>query len=66
VTGVDPDGAALTGGVQPDDLILTINREPITSASGAIRALNRVPSGSTAFLVIVRGDSRVLRRLRKE
>ena len=66
VTGVDPDGAALAGGVQPDDLIVTINREPITSASGAIRELNRVASGSTAFLVIVRGDSRVLRRLRKE
>jgi serine protease Do len=66
VTGVDPNGAALTGGVQPDDLIITVNREPITTAAGAILALNRVPSGSTAFLVIVRGDSRVLRRLRKE
>ncbi len=66
VTGVAPDGAALAGGVQPDDLIVTVNREPITSASGAIRELNRVQSGSTAFLVIVRGDSRVLRRLRKE
>ena len=66
VTAVDPNGAALKGGVRPDDLITTVNREPVNDAAAATRALNQVPSGSTAFLVIVRGDSRVLRRVRKE
>jgi len=66
VAAVDPNGAALTGGVRPDDLIITVNRESVDNAAAAIRALNRVPSGSTAFLVILRDDSRVLRRLRKE
>ena len=66
VTSVDPGGAAQTGGVQPGDLITTVNREPVSTASEAIRELNRVPSGSTAFLLILRGDSQVLRRVRKE
>ena len=66
VTSVDPGGAALTGGVRPGDLITTVNREPVNTASEAIRELNRVASGRTAFLLILRGDSQLLRRVRKE
>ena len=66
VTSVDPGGAALTGGVRPGDLITTVNRAPVNTASEAIRELNQVASGSTAFLLILRGDAQVLRRIRKE
>ena len=66
VASVDPNGTAVTGGVRPGDLITSVNRQPVNTASEAIRALNGVPSGSTAFVLIRRGDSQVLRRVRKE
>ncbi|MEE2638518.1 MAG: trypsin-like peptidase domain-containing protein [Acidobacteriota bacterium] len=66
VTGVEPGGAAQAGGVRPGDLISSVNRNPITTASDAIRELNQVEDGRAAFLVILRGDSEVLLRIRKE
>jgi len=66
VTDVDPNGSALAGGVRPDDLITTVNREPVSTAAEAIRELNRVESGRLAFLLILRGNSQALLRVRKE
>ena len=66
VTGVAPGGAAQTGGVRPGDLITTINREPVSSAAEAIRMLNRMASDRTAFLLVLRGDSQTLLRVRRE
>ncbi|MCH7748515.1 MAG: trypsin-like peptidase domain-containing protein [Acidobacteria bacterium] len=66
VTGVDPNGAALAGGVRPDDLITAVNREPVSTAAEASRELNRIESGRTAFLMILRENSPALLRVRKE
>ena len=66
VTSVDPGGAARTGGVRPGDLITTINREPVGTAAEAIRELNRVSSGSMAYLRILRNGTRAVVRVRKE
>ena len=66
VTGVNSGGAAQGGGVRPGDLITAVNREPVNTAAEAIRELNRVASGRTAFLLILRDDSQVFLRVRKE
>ena len=69
--GADTSGHSVStahkaGGVRPDDLITTVNREPVSTAAEAIRELNRVESGRLAFLLILRGNSQALLRVRKE
>ena len=66
VTNVDAGGSAQSGGVRPGDLITAVNRTPVNTAAEAIRELNRVESGRTAFLLIIRGNSQVFLRVRKE
>ena len=66
VTGVSSGGPAQGGGVRPGDLITAVNREPVNTAAEAIRELNRVASGRTAFLLILRDSSQVFLRVRKE
>ena len=39
VTDVDPSGSAARSGVRPGDIILQVNRKPVTSAAEAVRAL---------------------------
>ena len=53
VTEVDPDSPAARA-LQPGDVILQVNRQPVTSASEASQALRVVPSGRTAGLLILR------------
>ena len=66
VTNVDPGGAALLGNVRPNDVITAVNRVPVATAADAIRELNQVESGRTAFLLVVRGNEERFLRLRKE
>ena len=66
VTGVDPGGPAQVGGVRPGDVITSVNRVPVETAADAIRELNRVEDGGTAFLLVNRGDSQTLLRISRE
>jgi len=66
VTGVEPGGAAQGGGVRPGDVITEINRQPVATAAEAVRELNEIGSGRTAFLLILRRDGEVFLRVRKE
>ena len=66
VTNVDPGGAALLGGVRQNDVITAVNRVAVATTADAIRELNQVESGRTAFLLIVRGNEERFLRLRKE
>jgi serine protease Do len=66
VTGVDPGGPAQAGGVRPRDVITSVNRVPVETAADAIRELNRIEDGGTAFLLINRGDSQVFVRISRE
>ena len=54
VRAVDPDGPAEAGGLRPLDVIIRVGATPITTAMDAKRELERVPSGETATLRIMR------------
>ena len=66
VVDVERGGAAEGGGVQPGDVILSVNRVDVTNAADTIRELNGVESGRTAFLLVQRGATRVFMQVRKE
>jgi serine protease Do len=56
VSDVDRDSAAARSGIQPNDVILEINRQPVSNVSQVTRALQSAPSGRPVFLVVWRVD----------
>ena len=66
VGAVEDGGAAQKSGVQPGDVILTINRVEVTSAVEAIEQLAAIESGRTAFLLVQRGSEQVFLQVLKE
>ena len=53
IADVEPDGPA-AGRLRPGDVILSVNRKPVSSAADAARALQLVPSGRIAQILIWR------------
>ena len=66
VVDVERGGAAEVGGVQPGDVILSVNRVDVPNAADTVRALSDVESGRTAFLLVQRAATRVFLQVRKE
>jgi serine protease Do len=66
VIDVESRGAAERSGVQPGDVILSINRVEVTAAAEAIEQLDAVESGRTAFLLVQRGANQVFLQVLKE
>ncbi len=58
VTEVDPSGPAAEAGIQTDDVILEVNRQPVKSAAELRAALRR--SGARPALLLVNRDGRSL------
>jgi serine protease Do len=58
VTDVDPGGPAAEAGIQPDDVILEVNRQPVKSATELRAAVRN--SGSRPALLLVNRDGRSL------
>ncbi len=54
VADVDRGSAAARAGVQPNDIILEVNRQPMTSLTQVTRALQNVTAGTPVFLVVWR------------
>ncbi len=54
VADVDGNSAAARGGVQPNDVILEVNRQPVTTLAQVTKALQSAPTGSAVFLVVWR------------
>jgi len=52
VTDVDPGGTAARAGLRPGNVILEVNRRPVSSPAEVQRMLQDVPSGGTAFLLV--------------
>ena len=66
VADVARGGPAEASGVQPGDVILSVNRTDVASAEEATAELGEIESGRTAFLLVQRGDTRVFLQVRKE
>jgi serine protease Do len=56
VADVDRDSAAARAGVQPNDVILEVNRQPVSNVSQVTRALQSAAAGRPVFLVVWRVD----------
>jgi serine protease Do len=56
VADVDRDGAAARAGVQPNDVILEVNRQAVSNVSQVTRALENAAAGRPVFLVVWRVD----------
>ena len=66
ITEVDPGNTSTRGLLSPGDVILEINRAPVTSAAEAARALQKIPSGGRAYLLVWRQGQQVFVTVRKE
>lgn len=65
VTDVEP-GSPASNALTPGDIILRVNRRPVTSAQEARRELGRVESGGTAFLLVLRNRQETFVTITKE
>jgi serine protease Do len=54
VADVERDSAAANAGVQPNDVILEVNRQPVTSLGQIQRTLQAAPAGRPVFLLLWR------------
>ena len=54
VADVDRGSAAARAGVQPNDIILEVNRQPMTTLTQVTKALQNATAGSPVFLVVWR------------
>jgi serine protease Do len=54
VSDVDRSSAASNAGLQPGDVILEVNRQPVNNVSQVTRELQRAAPGSPVFLVVWR------------
>ena len=54
VADVDRGSAAARAGVQPNDIILEVNRQPVTTLSQVTRALQSATAGTPVFIVVWR------------
>jgi len=58
VRRVDPDSAAAQAGLEPDDVILEVNRQPVSSVEQVNRYLGEGTTGTTLLFVSHDGRSR--------
>jgi len=59
ITRVERNSPASNAGLAPNDVILQVNRQAVTSVAQVTRELQRVASGDTVFLLVWRGGSEV-------
>ena len=66
VAGVASGSTAEAGGLQSDDVILSVNRTDVASAAEVGAALDAIEAGRTAFILVQRRDARVFLQLQKD
>jgi serine protease Do len=66
VSDVEQGSPAFRAGIAAGDIITRINRQPVRTAQEASRALGQVPSGGTAFLLVIRRGQEQFFTVRKE
>jgi serine protease Do len=65
ITDVDPNGPS-AGALRQGDVILSVNRQPVSNAAEAGRALQQIPSGRIAQILVWRGDGEVFVTVKKD
>ena len=65
VTDVGRGSPAAGGGLQPGDVLLSVNRVEVRSAREATEQLRAIESGRRAFLLVQRRDTRVFLQVEK-
>ena len=66
VSDVEQGSPAFRQGLTRGDIITQVNRKPVRTPQEASRALGQVPSGGTAFLLVMRGGQEQFFTVRKE
>jgi serine protease Do len=66
VTDVEPGSTAARQGIRQGDVLLQVNRRAVRTPQEASRALNSVPSGGTAFLLLMRNGQQTFATVRKD
>ena len=66
ISDVDPDGPAAASGLKPGDVILSVNRKPVTNAADAAKELQSVASGRLAQILLWRADAEVFVTVKKD
>jgi serine protease Do len=66
VTDVDPDGPAAGAGIRSGDVILQVNRKPVSNAADAAKELQAIPSGRLAQILLWRADAEVFVTVKKD
>ena len=66
VSEVEQGSPAFRAGLVRGDIITRVNRQPVRSPQEASRVLSQVPSGGTAFLLVLRGGQEQFFTVRKE
>ena len=66
ISDVDPDGPAAASGIRAGDVILQVNRKPVSNAADAARELQAVQSGRLAQILLWRGDAEVFVTVKKD
>jgi serine protease Do len=66
VTDVDRNSPAFNAGIAPGDVILEVNRTPVTSPAQIQRELQKVPAGSPVFMLVWRNGSESFVTVRKQ
>jgi serine protease Do len=66
VSDVEQGSPAFRANIARGDVLLRVNRRPVHTPQEASRALAEVPSGGTAFLLLLRGGQETFVTVRKE
>jgi len=66
VSDVDRGSAAAAAGIQPNDVILEVNRQPAATLSQVTRALQNIASGTPVFLVVWRDGNELFVTMTKK
>ena len=56
IADIDPNSRAAAAGVRPGDVVLSVNRVTVSSATEAGRELQKIPSGGLAQLLLWRSE----------
>jgi serine protease Do len=66
ITDVDPDSGSAAAGLQPGDVIMSVNRVRVSTASDTARELMKIPSGRLAQILLWRDNKQVFATVKKD